>query len=244
MTGSAQSFWEHVAELRKRLLISMLALIGGTIACFGYAEPAARFIIAPIGDASLVVLSPPELFMSYVRIALLGGAVLASPVALFQAWLFVRPGLERSERRSILGALVSGAVFFLAGSAFAFAVVLPITVRFFLQFENDAIKAMFSFREYLGFVESLVLSFGIAFELPVVSLLLAALGIVKGSMLRSMRRYAILVIFIAAAILTPPDVVSQVVLALPLLALYEISVILAGVVERKRARRAPAELPG
>ncbi len=241
MQEKTMTFWEHVAELRTRLLVSAVALIAGMIVCFFFVEPAARFIMQPVGDMQFIYLSPPELFMSYVKIALLGGFVLASPVILFQIWLFVRPGLSGRERFSLIIGLFFGVIFFVAGAAFSFFVIVPFTIRFFLQYQNDAIKAMFSFSEYIGFVSSMVLSFGTAFELPIVISILAGLGIVTGTGLAKVRGIGILLIFIAAAIITPPDVVSQIFLGVPMMLLFELSILLAKGQEKRRAKRLDLE---
>jgi sec-independent protein translocase protein TatC len=241
MGKAEMGFWDHVIELRRRLLVCAAVLTAATVACFFFVEPAAQYMMKPVGDMTFVYLSPPELFMSYVRIALIGAVVVSSPVLLFQLWLFVKPGLEKQERRALLWGLFFGALFFIAGSTFAFFVIVPISLNFFLQYQNDSIRAMFSFSEYVGFVSSMVLSFGAAFELPIATSILAALGIVKGSAMAAARRYAVLLIFIAAAILTPPDVVSQVLLALPMVALYELSVVIAKRHDKRREKREALE---
>ncbi len=230
------TFWGHVTELRTRLLVSALALIAGTAVCFLFVEPAAQFIMKPVDSVQFVFLSPPELFMSYVRLALTGGLVISSPVVLLQLWLFVKPGLTKNERMSLVAGLLFGAVFFAAGAVFSFFVIIPFTLRFFLNYQNEAVKAMFSFSEYVSFIGSMVLSFGIAFELPVVLSLLARLGIVTGSGLAKIRGIAVLFIFIAAAIITPPDVVSQILLGVPMVLLFEVSILLARIQERRRAK--------
>lgn len=237
MSDAPMPFLAHVAELRKRLLLAFAALAAATAASFSFTEALAEYLMHPAAGLSFVYLSPPELFLAYVRIAVLAGLVISSPVILFQVWMFVRPGLLKRERRAIRAGLFFGAVFFAAGAAFSFFVILPFTLRFFLQYATERIEAVFSFGEYVGFVTSLVLSFGAAFELPVVTAILAALGVVKGSVLAKARRYAVLLVFILAAILTPPDVVSQVLLALPMLFLFELSVIVARRIERKADRR-------
>jgi len=241
MQAKTMTFWEHVAELRTRLLVSAVALIAGMVACFFFVEPAARYIMKPVGDMQFIYLSPPELFMSYVKIALLGGLVLASPVILFQIWLFVRPGLSKMERFSLVVGLFFGVIFFAVGAAFSFFVSVPFTIRFFLQYQNDSIKAMFSFSEYISFVGSMVLSFGAAFELPIVISILAGLGIVTGTGLARVRGIGILLIFIVAAIITPPDVVSQILLGVPMMLLFELSILLAKGQEKRRAKRLDLE---
>jgi len=241
MHEKEMTFWEHVAELRSRLIVATVALIAGATACFFFVEPAAAYIMAPVGDMQFVYLSPPELFMSYVRIALFGGLVVASPVILFELWLFVRPGLSGRERVSLVVGLFFGAVFFVAGAAFSFFVIVPFSLRFFLQYQNEAVKAMFSFSEYVGFVGSMVLSFGAAFELPIVVSILAGLGVVTGTGLARVRGVAVLLIFVAAAIITPPDIVSQVLLGVPMVLLFELSIALAKGQERRRAKRLDLE---
>jgi len=238
MKDSSMPFWDHVAELRSRLLVATAAVVAGTIASFFFVEPAAAFITRPVGNMQFIYLSPPELFTSYVKIALIGGLVLASPVILFELWLFVRPGLSKRERLSLVIGLFFGALFFAVGAAFSFFVIVPFSLRFFLQYQNEYVKAMFSFSEYVGFIGSMVLSFGAAFELPIVVSILAGLGIVTGTGLAKVRGISILLIFIAAAILTPPDVVSQILLGVPLMFLFELSIILAKGQEKRRAKQA------
>ena len=222
--------------MRTRLLVSAVALIAGMVGCFFFVEPAAKFIMEPVGDMEFVFLSPPELFMSYVKLALIGGLIVASPVILLQIWRFIRPGLSRRERVSLVFGLFFGAIFFAAGSAFSFFVIIPFTLRFFMQYQNEAVKAMFSFSEYVSFIGSMVLSFGVAFELPIVVTILASMGIVTGSGLARIRGIGILLIFIGAAIITPPDVVSQVLLGVPMVMLFELSILLAKGQEKRRAK--------
>lgn len=240
MSNSEMSFWDHVAELRRRLLTCAIVLVIATFGSFFIAEPASRYIMRPVGDMTFVFLSPPELFMAYVRIALMIAFVITSPLILYQIWMFVRPGLQRHERGSLLFGLIFGALFFAGGALFAFFIVVPISLNFFLQYQNDSISAMFSFAEYIGFVKSMLIAFGVAFELPVISSILSALGIIGGTTLAKARRIAILLIFIGSAIITPPDIVSQVILALPMLALYELSILLASHNQKRRARREAA----
>lgn len=244
MNDAPMPFLAHLAELRKRLLLALAALAAATTASFSFTETLAEYMMHPVAGLSFVYLSPPELFLAYVRIAVLAGLVISSPIILFQIWVFVRPGLLKRERRAVLAGLFAGAVFFAAGAAFSFFVILPFTLRFFLQYATERIEAVFSFGEYVGFVTSLVLSFGIAFELPVLTAILAALGVVTGSALAKARRYAVLLVFILAAILTPPDVVSQILLALPMLFLFELSVIVARRIERRVERRRAKEAEG
>ncbi len=233
-TPSAMSFVGHLAELRRRLIIGMAAFVGASLAAFGFADRIAEFIMRPAGSLQFVYLSPPDLFMAYVKLSLAVGFAASSPVLLFQVWRFVRPALKKGETPSMIFALLAGTLFFAGGAAFAFYVIVPFTIRFFNQYQTERIIAMFSIADYFSFISNLALSFGGAFELPVVASILGALGILKAELLTRIRKYAILVVFVAAAILTPPDVISQVLLAIPMLLLYELSVL---ILVRQQKRR-------
>lgn len=235
------SFAEHLSELRKRLLAAAIAFLAAAIAAFSFVEPIASFLMEPAQGLSFVYLSPPELFMAYVKIALVAGLVLSLPLILFELWLFVSPGLSRAEKATAFGALLFGSLFFALGSAFGYFVILPLSLKFFLSYTSPRVTAFFSVSDYFGFLSSLVLAFGAAFELPMAAWLLGALGFLKAETLLKFRRLSILGIFIAAAILTPPDVVSQVLLALPMLGLYELSVIILKSQGKRRLRRQARE---
>jgi sec-independent protein translocase protein TatC len=241
MTENPMTFWEHIGELRKRLMISGSVLIIAGFASFAIAEPLAALVMQPVRDMKFVYLSPPELFMSYVKISFMAGLVFSSPIILLQIWLFIKPALKRHERGTILAALFFGMLFFAGGAAFAFLVVAPFTLNFFLQYASNQVGPLFSFGQYVDFVSTLVLSFGVVFEMPVIVAILATLGILRGSTIAKSRRYAILLIFIVAAILTPPDIVSQVIMALPMLLLFEFSINIARIIEKRRDKRLKAE---
>lgn len=231
------TFTDHLAELRKRLVVSCAAFLAAGFGCFSFAEKLAEFVMRPAGTLQFVYLSPPELFVSYVKLALVAGLALSLPVILFELWLFVSPALSRRERGSVFLSLFFGAFFFVAGAAFAYYVILPFTIKFFLSYSNPRVEAVFAIKDYFDFVSGLVLGFGAAFELPMAAALLGAFGLLKAELLVRGRSVAVLGIFIAAAILTPPDVVSQVLLALPMLGLYELSILILKVQGRGRARR-------
>lgn len=234
--SQAMSFTGHLAELRRRLIIGMVAFVGASLVAFGFADRIAAFIMEPAGTLQFVYLSPPDLFMAYVKLSLAIGLAASSPVLLYQVWRFVRPALKRGETPSMVFALVAGTMFFALGASFAFYVIVPFTIRFFNQYQSERVVAMFSIADYFSFIANLALSFGGAFELPVVASILGALGILKAELLTRIRKYAILVVFVAAAILTPPDVISQVLLAIPMLLLYELSVIILVRQQKRRDR--------
>lgn len=226
---------EHLEELRHRLLVSLIALAVGAVLAYLVVDQLLAFLIQPVGR--VVFLGPTEGFFTRLRVALLGGAFLALPVILYQAWLFVGVGLTRSERRAVLWVLPISIVLFVGGAAFALRAVMPVTVRILLEVgSTPQIEPMIALGQYLSFVTAFVLGFGAMFEMPVVVLVLARLGIVTHRTLAAGRRYAILVIFVLAAVLTPgPDVFSQFMMALPALVLYEASVVIA----RLAAPRSP-----
>lgn len=236
-TGPSMSFFGHLAELRKRLITALTVFLLVSIASFTWSEKLADFIIAPAKDMAFVFLSPPDLFMLYIKIALSMGLVISLPVIIFELWMFISPALLPREKRSIFFSLMAGGLLFIAGAAFSYFIIIPFTIKFFLSYQSAYVKPMISINEYFGFVISLALSFGAVFELPVAASLLGAFGVLKAETLIRVRRIAVLLIFIAAAILTPPDVVSQVLLALPMLALYELSVMILKQRERRRAKK-------
>jgi sec-independent protein translocase protein TatC len=227
------TYIEHLAELRKRLIVVIVFFLGFSILCFVWSKQLATFLVSPAQPVDFVFLSPPDLFMTYLSLSLYAGFILSLPIILYEVGMFIWPGLEKRERRAIFLSLLLGALLFIGGAAFGFFVMLPYMLRFFLGFGTEGIKPMISIRDYLGFVGQIVLSFGLAFELPVVTTALAGLGIITSAQLKSARKIAVLLIFIVAAILTPPDVISQLLLALPMLVLFEGSIVLASLVEKK-----------
>ena len=233
-------FYGHLAELRKRLIVVMVVFIAATLASFSFAQPMSEFIMQPASGLKFIYLSPPDLFIALVKLSVMAGIALSLPVIIYELWMFVSPALERKERGSILGALLFSGLFFAAGASFAFYVIVPFTIRFFLSYSSQMVEPMISIKEYLGFITDLCLAFGLTFQLPIAATVLGALGILKAEALIRSRRLAILGIFIAAAILTPPDVISQVLLALPMLALFELSVAILRVQGRRRAKSADA----
>lgn len=231
------TYLEHLAELRKRLLVSVSVFLAFSMFCFGWSRQLAGFLVAPAKEVNFVFLSPPDLFMTYLSLSLYAGFILSLPVILYELFVFIWPALERRERRILFFSLCFGGLLFITGAAFGFFVMIPYMLNFFLGFQSPGIVPMISIREYLGFIAQIALSFGLAFELPVVAGLLGALGIVTSAALKSARRIAILLIFIIAAILTPPDVVSQVMLALPLLLLFQLSILIVRIAEKKAAKK-------
>ncbi len=228
----------HLQELRRRLVISVTAILGFSVLAFIFIQKFVDLMLRLSEQFSFVYLTPAELVTAYLKLSVILGLVFASPIILWQVWAFVRPGLTDGERRSGLAALVAGFGFFLLGALFCYVVVLPMTLSFFYGFNASTdITASISFNSYMTFVLGMLVVFGAVFEMPVLSFMLGRFGVIKAQWLRKGRKYAILIIFVVAAIITPPDAVSQIMTAIPMLALYELSAFVCARAEKMR----PAE---
>ncbi len=231
---SALNFFEHLEELRKRILIGLAALLAGTILGYLCSDRALELFLSPIlgqiGEAYF--FSPAEALIVKLKVALFLGAFVSSPVIFWQFWIFISPALYQKEKSAFLFLVSITAALFVSGALFSFYVVLPPALHFFVGMRTPYLKPMISVTEYISFLSGMSLAFGVAFNLPVVLLGLTRAGIVNGAMLRQYRRHAVVLIFIAAAILTPgPDIASQLMLAAPLFILFEASVFLTKVFE-------------
>lgn len=232
-------FTSHLEELRSRLIKSFIAVAIGFAACYGFKERLFEILIQPLvkvmkqGD-SLIFTGLPEAFFTYLKVSFLGGLILASPYLIYHFWMFVAPGLYRKERKMMVPIILLSAFFFIGGALFGYFIVFPWGFKFFLGFATETIRPMPSMKEYLGFSAKLLLAFGLVFELPLVITFLARLGIVSVDFLKKNRKYALLLFFVGAALLTPPDVVTQVMMAMPLMVLYEISILGARVFGKKK----------
>jgi len=238
---------DHLVELRQRLLYSAVAFVLAFIGCFYFAQTMFDFLAAPMANffhdqtgRRFIYTDLTEPFFTYMKVAAFGALCISFPIVANQLWLFVAPGLYKNERRAFLPFLIATPVMFLLGAAFLYYVLLPFAIRFFVGFETLRTETTLPMQlearvgEYVGFVMTLIFAFGLCFELPVLLTLLAKVGLVTSEGLRKKRRYAIVLVFIAAAVVTPPDVFSQISLALPILILYEVSIWLARMVEKKR----------
>lgn len=265
LDDSAAPLIEHLAELRTRLIRAVAAFIVGMMICFTVATQIFNFLTAPLcqvlaergQDCDLIFISPQEGFFVAVKVSLLGGLFLAFPVITGQLWRFVAPGLYRSERGALLPFLIASPFMFVAGAAFAFYVVTPLAYDFFLGFQQfgtegealpdaqvtQGLSVVFqgSAQEYLNLTIKFIVSFGLCFQLPVLLTLLGKAGLVSAHGLAEVRKYAMVGILVLAALVTPPDVITQVILFVVVYGLYEVSILLVRRVERQRTERLRAE---
>lgn len=255
---------EHLAELRTRILISMGAFIGCFILGYILWKPIFAFLSHPMCQAltergqqcQLVLIKMQEGFFTAMKIAMWGGFALAFPIIAYQLWRFVAPGLYRSEKSAFLPFLIASPVMFLVGAAFAYYIILPFAFSFFLGFQDQltdgsttsgapaGVVFQGSMESYLGLTMTFVMAFGLCFQLPVLLTLMGRAGLVSSTALKHMRKYAVVLILTVAAIVTPPDVLSQVILFSAIYPLYEISIFLIARFERQRAAEEGADEDG
>lgn len=214
---------EHLEELRGRILKSALAVVVISCLIYNFVDRIMPYLAKPVGR--LVFIAPQEAFFANIKIAFFAGLLLSSPIVLYQAWRFISLGLSEKERKYALIFGPLSFVFFSFGAAFGYGVIVPIGIKFLLGFASGLMAPMITVSSYISFVGMLTLVFGLIFQLPLVSLFLTKIGIVTPSALSGKRKHAVVSMFIAGAILTPPDVVTQCLMAVPLLVLYEIGII-------------------
>ena len=242
LAGSEAPLLEHLIELRKRLIYSAIALVALMMLCFVFAGSIFDVLLGPYrsiysdpGDLELIYTAPQEFFFTQLNLALFGAIFLGFPFIASQIYMFVAPGLYKHERRAFIPYLVATPVFFIMGAAMVYFLVLPMALHFFAGMQTDEIRMLTSVSEYLGLAMTLILAFGVCFQLPVVLTLLAQIDLVHVDMLKKGRRYAIVGILIFAGFITPPDPISQIGLAVPMYLLYELSIISVRMIERRRA---------
>jgi len=246
--------FDHLVELRRRLIWCVIAFLACFFVSYFFAEHIFAFLVRPLAhamadrpDAKMIYTGLHEAFLTYIKIAFFTAAFISFPVFATQIWTFVAPGLYKNEQRAFLPFLVATPVLFLMGGALVYFFIFPLAWEFLLQFQTPGagegtlpIQVEPKVDQYLSLSMRLIFAFGLAFELPVLLTLLVRVGIIGSADLVAKRRYAIVAAFVIAAVLTPPDVISQIGLAVPLIGLYEISILAAKLIERGRARRAAA----
>ena len=239
--GQPMTLMEHLNELRRCLTRACLAVIVCFVGCWIVVDPIFDTLVNPLLAAlpegsHPIYTTLPEGFFTRMFIALVAGVFVASPVIFYQIWSFIAPGLYDEEKKYIIPIAFLSAIFFIGGGLFCFFIVFPYVFTFFISFASESIIATPKVSDYLDFVLKLLIAFGLIFEMPLFSFFLSRLGIVTAKGMRKMRRYAVLIIFVVAAILTPPDVVSQLLMAGPMLILYELSILIAALFGRKSPR--------
>ena len=240
MTEEKKPFTAHLKELRDRLVISLIGLGVAFIVTYSLKERIFHFLMVPFirvmpARSSFIFTSITEAFITYFKVAIVAALFLASPIILYEVWMFVSPGLYEKEKRYIAPFIIFGSFFFIAGALFCYFVVMPVIYHFFVSYAGNLIIPMPSLREYMNLSLKMLIIFGLIFQMPLIAFYLAKAGIISYRGLAHKRRYAILGIAVLSAIITPPEVSSQLLMALPMYGLFELSVLIARVFGKKES---------
>ena len=241
------SFVGHLSELRSRLIKSFLFLLLAFIVSYYFSKEIYEFLVKPYADAviqsnldrRLIFTALHEAFITYLKVAFFASFFITSPIFLTQIWKFVAPGLYKNEKKALLPYLIATPILFIFGGMLVYYLIMPLAIKFFLSFESSAdvgtiaIQLEAKVNEYLSLIMKLIFAFGLSFQLPVILSLLARIGVIDSEYLKTRRKYVVVIIFAVAAILTPPDPITQIGLAFPLLILYELSILTVKIIEKK-----------
>ena len=245
-------FISHLVELRQRLINSFIFLFSFFVVCYFFSEEIYSFLVQPYADAvkddnvnrRLIFTALQETFLTYLKVSFFAALFVSSPIILIQIWKFIAPGLYKNEKEAILPYLIATPILFLFGGMLVYYLIMPLAIKFFLSFEASSINSALPIQleakvnEYLSLVMKLIFAFGLSFQLPVILSLLARVGFVDSVFLKERRKYVVVIIFVAAAILTPPDPITQIGLAIPLLILYELSIFSVKIIEKRKNKNA------
>jgi len=232
ISDEKQPFLSHLEELRKRLITCAIAVGICFVISYIFSERLFKILIAPLstvmpeGD-QLIFTNLPEMFLTYLKVALIAAILVAAPILFYQLWMFVAPGLYRNEKKYLFPFVLASTILFTGGALFGYFVVFPYGFKFFIGFSSEYVKALPSVKQYFSFSVKLLFAFGVVFELPVIIFFLTKIGLVSPEFLKEKRKYAILLTFAIAAILTPPDVITQFMMAGPLIILYEVGILVS-----------------
>ena len=245
-------FISHLVELRQRLINSFIFLFSFFVVCYFFSQEIYSFLVQPYADAvkddnvnrRLIFTALQETFLTYLRVSFFAALFVSSPIILMQIWKFIAPGLYKNEKEAILPYLIATPILFLFGGMLVYYLIMPLAIKFFLSFEASSINSALPIQleakvnEYLSLVMKLIFAFGLSFQLPVILSLLARVGFIDSVFLKERRKYVVVIIFVAAAILTPPDPITQIGLAIPLLILYELSIFSVKIIEKRKNKNA------
>jgi sec-independent protein translocase protein TatC len=230
------SLFDHLDELRKRLIIIVIVNFVAAILLFSQTEIIMSYLLEVNPGMELVYTTPSELLTVYIQLSLILAVTICSPITVYQVWAFIEKGLYEKEKKAILFTLIFGVVFFIIGVAFCYFMVLPTTLEFFVRIAIEEVSSMLSIQSYVSFVNMMLLAFGLVFEMPVIIFLLSKLGIIKPAFLKKNRGIIIVAIFIFASIITPPDVISQLMLGIPMVILLEFSILICTLVYKGKKK--------
>ena len=230
------SLFDHLDELRKRLIIIVIVNFVAAILLFSQTEIIMSYLLEVNPGMELVYTTPSELLTVYIQLSLILAVTICSPITVYQVWAFIEKGLYEKEKKAILFTLIFGVVFFIIGVAFCYFMVLPTTLEFFVRIAIEEVSSMLSIQSYVSFVNMMLLAFGLVFEMPVIIFLLSKLEIIKPEFLKKNRGIIIVAIFIFAAIITPPDIISQLMLGIPMVILLEFSILICTLVYKGKKK--------
>ena len=241
-----QPFMSHLEELRTRLIRSFIAIGIAAVASYAFSEEIFKFLTSPLmaglpEGEKMIFTSPTEVIFTYIKIALIVGLLISSPYVFLQVWKFIAPGLYQNEKKYVIPFVVCSTVLFVGGTAFGYLMVLPLGFKVLIGMAPDNVDAAIKVNEYFSIATKMLLGIGLGFEMPIIIFFLTKIGVLNIAFLKKNRKYAILLAFIAAAIFTPPDPVTQCIMAGPMIILFEIGIFFAGFAEKKKKEKEEEE---